>query len=76
MRLTVSVPVLSTQRTVAEPKVSMTGTRLARTCMRDNRQAPKAKKIVRTTGNSSGSMAMAKVMPASTPSNQLPRVNP
>ncbi len=72
----VSVPVLSTQRTVAAPSVSMAGTRRVSTWRCESRQAPSARKIVRTTGNSSGSVAMASVIPASTPCSQSPRVRP
>ena len=72
----VSVPVLSTQMTVAEPSVSSTGVRRVSTCFWDSRHAPSARKIVSTTGNSSGSIAMAVPMPASRPSSQWPRVRP
>ena len=37
---------------------------------------PRARKMVRTTGNSSGRMAMASVMPARSPWSQSPRVRP
>ncbi|CAB4929590.1 unannotated protein [freshwater metagenome] len=76
MLFIVRVPVLSTQTTVADPRVSMTGGRLVRTFLRDMRQAPRARNTVRTTGNSSGSIAIAVAMPASAPSSQLPRVRP
>ena len=42
----------------------------------DIRHAPSARKIVRTTGNSSGSIAMASVIPARRPLIQLARVSP
>jgi hypothetical protein len=72
----VSVPVLSTQSTVAAPSVSMAGTRRVSTWRCDNRHAPSARKIVSTTGNSSGSVAIARVRPASRPCSQSPRVSP
>ena len=72
----VRVPVLSTQRTVAAPSVSIAATRRVSTWRCDNRHAPSARKIVSTTGNSSGSVAIASVMPASRPWSQLPRVRP
>ncbi len=50
----VSVPVLSTHSTVAAPSVSMAGMRRVSTLLREMRQAPRARKIVSTTGNSSG----------------------
>ena len=70
MRFIVNVPVLSTHTTVADPSVSITGGRRVSTCCCDIRQAPKARNTASTTGNSSGSMAMAVAMPASTPSSQ------
>ena len=76
MRFCVRVPVLSTHSTVAEPSVSTPGIRRVSTCLRDIRQAPSARNTVSTTGNSSGSIAIAGVMPASSPSSQLPRVKP
>ena len=76
MRLSVSVPVLSTHRTVAAPSVSITGARRASTLALDSRQAPRARKMVRTTGNSSGSIAIARVIPARSPWSQLPRLSP
>ena len=45
---------MSTQRTVAAPSVSMAGMRRVSTRLREIRQAPRARKIVSTTGNSSG----------------------
>ena len=76
MLFIVSVPVLSTQMAVADPSVSMTGGRRVSTCRCDMRQAPSARKTVSTTGNSSGSIAIAVAMPASRPSSQWPRVRP
>ena len=76
MRFMVSVPVLSTQITVAEPSVSSTGERRVSTCFCERRHAPSARKTVSTTGNSSGSIAIAVAMPARSPSSQLPRVRP
>ena len=76
----VSVPVLSTHRTVAAPRVSTAGMRRVSTRLREMRQAPRARNTVSTTGNSSGSVAMAREMPASSPSFQAaplpPRVSP
>ena len=69
----VRVPVLSEHRTVAEPRVSMAAGFLVRTFRFDMRQAPSARKTVRTTGNSSGSMAMARVIPARKPFSRSPR---
>ena len=76
MRFMVSVPVLSTHTTVADPSVSITGERRVSTWRCDIRHAPSARKTVSTTGNSSGSIAMAVAMPASTPSSHTPRVRP
>ena len=70
------MPVLSTQRTVAEPSVSIVGTRLVKTLLYEILQAPKARIMVKTMGNSSGSTAMAIVMPAGNPCNQSPLVMP
>ncbi|OPZ76943.1 MAG: hypothetical protein BWY79_01388 [Actinobacteria bacterium ADurb.Bin444] len=75
MRLRVSVPVLSTQRVVAEPRASTAGMRRVNTPFWLMRQAPSARNTVKTTGISSGRMAMAKVMPARRPSIQPPRVS-
>ena len=75
----VSVPVLSTHRTVAAPSISTAGIRRVSTRLREIRQAPSARKIVSTTGNSSGRMAMAIAMPARNPCFQAsappPRVS-
>jgi hypothetical protein len=73
MRFSVSVPVLSTQSTVAAPSVSMAGMRRVSTRSRAMRHAPSARKMVSTTGNSSGSIAMASVTPARIPPSQSPR---
>ena len=70
MRFSVSVPVLSTHSTVAAPKVSTAGIRRVRTRFCDMRHAPSARNIVSTTGNSSGSVAIASVIPARSPSFQ------
>ena len=64
MRFSVSVPVLSEQSTVAAPSASTAGRRRVSTRLCERRQAPRAMKIVSTTGNSSGSTAMASAMPA------------
>ena len=69
----VSVPVLSVQTTVAEPSASTAATRRVSTLRREMRQAPSARKTVSTTGNSSGSMAIARVIPASRPRAHSPR---
>ncbi len=76
MRLAVSVPVLSVQRTVAAPSASIAAARRVSTRCREMRQAPITRKTVRTSGNSSGSIDMASVMPASRPSSQVPRRSP
>ena len=54
IRFSVSVPVLSEQSTVAAPSVSSAAIRRARTLLRAIRYAPRARKMVTTTGNSSG----------------------
>ena len=59
----VMVPVLSTQSTVAEPKVSTAAILLINVFFFANLKAPKDRKTVKTTGNSSGIIAIAKVMP-------------
>jgi hypothetical protein len=76
IRFMVRVPVLSTHSTVAEPSISMAGTRRVSTRLRDIRQAPNARKIVRTIGNSSGTSEIASARPANTPFSQFPRVRP
>src|SRR5574344_1527616 len=63
MRLKVRVPVLSVHKTVAAPKVSIAATRLVKTLRLEMRQAPSARKTVKTTGNSSGKIAIASVSP-------------
>lgn len=73
MRFSVSVPVLSVQRTVAEPSVSIAAVRRVSTRACEMRQAPMAMKIVNTMGNSSGSIDMPSAMPASTASSHPPR---
>ena len=74
MRFSVSVPVLSTHNTVAAPRVSIAGKRRVSTPRLEIRHAPSARKTVSTTGNSSGSIAIASVTPASIPASQSPRV--
>jgi len=76
MRFSVSVPVLSTHIIVAAPSVSMTAARRTKTFRCASRHAPMAIKTARTIGNSSGSKAIASVIPASAPSIQLPRSKP
>ena len=65
MRLRVSVPVLSTASTVIAPRASTAAMRRVSTFFWAMRQAPSARNTVRTTGISSGSMAMARAMPDS-----------
>ena len=69
----VRVPVLSVHSTVAVPRVSMALARRTSTRWLAMRQAPIAMNTVRISGNSCGSMDMARVMPASTPPNTSPR---
>ena len=76
MRFCVKVPVLSTQSTVVEPRVSTAGMRRTSTWRCESRQAPRARNTVSTSGSSSGNMAMANVMPASVPRSQSSRVSP
>src|SRR5262245_22100736 len=64
MRFCVSVPVLSTHRTVAAPSASMAGMRRVSTFVRAIRHAPNARNTVNTMGNSSGMSAIARLMPA------------
>jgi hypothetical protein len=73
MRFSVRVPVLSTHSTVAAPSISIAGMRRVSTPRREMRHAPRARNTVRTTGNSSGMIAMASVSPASRLSSQPPR---
>ena len=75
IRLVVSVPVLSTHSTVAAPSISSAGTRRVSTRRCPIRQAPRLRKIVSTTGSSSGSSAMAVVTPTSRPLSQSSRVD-
>ncbi len=75
MRLCVSVPVLSVHSTVAAPSASMAAGRRVSTLCCDMRQAPIAMNTVSTSGNSSGSIAMAIVMPASAAASQPPWVH-
>ena len=72
IRFWVRVPVLSTHSTVAEPRVSIAGTWRVSTFFREILHAPSARNMVRTTGNSSGRIAIARVIPARSPSIQLP----
>ena len=74
--LRVSVPVLSTHRTVVAPSSSTAGMLRVSTFCLDRRHAPSPRKMVSTTGNSSGRMAIASVSPASKPVSQSPRVRP
>ena len=76
MRFSVRVPVLSVQRTLAAPSVSMAEARRVSTRAFEMRQAPIAMKTASTMGNSSGSIDMPTAMPASTPSSQPPRKRP
>ena len=72
MRLCVKVPVLSTHKTLVVPSASMACAWRVSTWCCDKRQAPSAIITVQTTANSSGTMAMAKVRPTSTPSLHEP----
>ena len=72
----VSVPVLSVHSTVAAPSVSIAAARRVSTRACEIRHAPIARNTVSTTGNSSGSIDMPMVMPASTASSQPPRSVP
>ena len=76
MRFSVSVPVLSTHSTVVAPSVSIAGIRRVSTLCFEMRHAPSARKTVRTTGNSSGSIPIASVTPARIASAQWPRRTP
>lgn len=73
MRLTVSVPVLSTASTLVVPKASMACGWRVSTCCWASRHAPKAIITVHTTANSSGISDIASVRPASRPWVQSPR---
>ena len=68
------VPVLSLHNTVAEPSVSIAEGLRVNTLFLDNRQAPNAKKIVNTTGNSSGRIDMAEASPFSKELRKFPLV--
>ena len=61
----VSVPVLSVQTTVVEPSVSTLASLRTRTPAFESRYAPTLRKSASTSGNSSGSAAMARLMPVS-----------
>ena len=76
MRFSVSVPVLSLHSTVVAPSVSMALMRRVSTPSFDRRRAPSAGNTVSTTGYSSGSMAMARAMPASRACSQSPLISP
>ena len=76
IRFIVKVPVLSTHKTVVAPSSSTAGMLRVSTFSRASRQAPRPRKMVSTTGNSSGRMAIANVRPASKPCSQSPRVRP
>ena len=70
IRFWVSVPVLSTHKTVAAPSVSIAGILRVSTRLREILQAPSARKTVSTTGSSSGRIDIAMAMPARKPSFQ------
>ena len=76
MRLPVRVPVLSLHSTVVAPSVSMALMRRVSTPSFARRRAPSAGNTVITTGYSSGSIAIARAMPASTACSQSPRTSP
>ena len=76
MRLPVSMPVLSLHSTVVAPSVSIALMRRVSTPAFNRRRASIAGNTVRTTGYSSGSMAMARAMPASKACSQSPRSKP
>ena len=76
MRFSVSVPVLSTHSTVTAPSASTTAGWRASTWMRARRQLPMARNTAIAIGNSSGSMAMPRAMPDSTPCTQSPLRSP
>jgi len=59
----VMVPVLSTHKTETAPNVSTAGNFRTNDCFLARRHAPMDKNTVKITGNSSGIMAMARVMP-------------
>lgn len=74
MRFCVSVPVLSTHSTVAEPSASTVGMRRVSTRCREMRHAPIAMNTASTTGYSSGRTDIASVIPDSSPCSQSSRV--
>jgi hypothetical protein len=75
-RAEVAFAISDVQSTVAAPSVSMAGTRRVSTRLREMRHAPSARKTVSTTGNSSGTIEMATVRPARTPSSHWCRCRP
>lgn len=66
IRFCVTVPVLSTHSTLTAPSVSTPGRLRTSDRFRASRHAPMDRNTVRITGNSSGIIAMARVIPAST----------
>ena len=76
MRFSVNVPVLSVHSTVVAPSVSIALMRRVSTPSCESRRAPSAGNTVSTTGYSSGNMAIASAMPASTAASQSPRSRP
>ena len=72
IRLSVSVPVLSTASTVADPRVSTVAGVRAMMPWRSMRYAPSARKVDSATGTSSGSTDMARVSPCNSPCSTLP----
>ena len=76
IRFMVKVPVLSTHSTVVAPSSSTAGMLRVSTFSRASLQAPRPRKMVNTTGSSSGRMAIANVRPASSPCSQSPRIRP
>ena len=76
MRFSVSVPVLSVHRTVAEPSVSMAAARRVSTRAREMRHAPIAMNTASTSGISSGIIDMPMAMPPSAAFSHDPRRMP
>ena len=76
MRFSVSVPVLSTHRKSMAPSVSTAAARRTRILLCASRQAPIAMNTASTIGNSSGTMAIASVMPDNSPVIQSCRSSP
>ena len=70
----VIVPVLSEHKTVAEPSVSIAEDFLVNRFLLESRHAPIARNTERTTGNSSGNIAIAVASPFSNASTIFPRV--